>query len=166
MSIFREHKTVSDRSASDRRRHKQKIDRAIKEGIHNIVADESIIGQDGKKKIKIPVRGIKEYRFVYGNNENNKRVGYVRVATADELWAIVECVINTENQEELRCDVHRQIAFLAQQKGISWITSWQQPPNALQRYYTTRKRSKAWPMIMVGADSNIANIPIYVSDYF
>ena len=75
MSIFREHKTVADRSASDRRRHKQKIDKAIKEGIHNIVADESIIGQDGKKKIKIPVRGIKEYRFVYGNNENNKKVG-------------------------------------------------------------------------------------------
>ena len=75
MSIFREHKTVADRSAGDRRRHKTKIDKAIKEGIHSIVAEESIIGQDGKKKIRIPVRGIKEYRFVYGNNENNKRVG-------------------------------------------------------------------------------------------
>ena len=48
----------------------------------------------------------------------DERVGYVRVATADELWAIVECVINTENQEELLCDVHRQIAFLAQQKNL------------------------------------------------
>jgi sporulation protein YhbH len=75
MSIFREHKSVADRSASDRRRHKQKIEKAIKEGIHDIVAEESIIGQDGKKKIKIPVRGIKEYRFVYGTNENNKSVG-------------------------------------------------------------------------------------------
>ena len=74
MSIFKEHKTVADRSASDRRRHKQKIDKAIKEGIHHIVADESIIGQDGKKKFKIPVRGIKEYRFVYGDN-GNKKVG-------------------------------------------------------------------------------------------
>ena len=75
MSIFREHKTTADRSASDRRRHKQKIERAIKDGIYDIVAEESIIGQDGKKKIRIPVRGIKEYRFVYGDNENNKRVG-------------------------------------------------------------------------------------------
>lgn len=74
MSIFKEHKTSADRSASDRRRHKEKIDRAIKEGIHNIVAEESIIGQDGKKKIKIPVRGIKEYRFVYGDN-GSKKVG-------------------------------------------------------------------------------------------
>jgi|TARA_R110001583_G_scaffold37976_4_gene122933 sporulation protein YhbH len=75
MSIFRNHKTSADRSASDRSRHKEKIRKAIRDGIHNIVSDESIIGQDGKKKIKIPVRGIKEYRFIYGDNDKNKKVG-------------------------------------------------------------------------------------------
>ena len=75
MSTFRRHDTTADRSASDRRRHKQKIEKAIREGVYNIVAEESIIGSDGKKKIKIPVKGIKEYRFVYGNNQNNKKVG-------------------------------------------------------------------------------------------
>lgn len=75
MSLFKKHKTVADRSATDRRRHKQKIDKAIKEGIHNIVAEESIIGKDGKKKIKIPVRGIKEYRFIYDQGNNSKKVG-------------------------------------------------------------------------------------------
>jgi sporulation protein YhbH len=75
MSIFKEHKTIADRSASDRSRHKKKIEKAIREGIHDIVADESIIGQDGKKKIKIPVKGIKEYRFVFGDNDTNKQVG-------------------------------------------------------------------------------------------
>lgn len=74
MSIFRSHKTIADRSARDRARHRKKIERAIKEGIHNIVAEESIIGQNGKKKFRIPVRGIKEYRFVYGDN-GSKRVG-------------------------------------------------------------------------------------------
>jgi sporulation protein YhbH len=73
MSIFREHKTVADRTASDRRRHKQKIEKAIREGIHHIVADESIISKDGKQKYRIPVRGIKEYRFIYGSN--GKQVG-------------------------------------------------------------------------------------------
>ena len=74
MSIFKNHKTIADRSATDRSRHKAKIERAIREGIHDIVSDESIIGQDGKKRIKIPVRGIKEYRFVYGSNESNRKV--------------------------------------------------------------------------------------------
>ena len=45
MSIFKEHKTSADRSATDRRRHREKIDRALKEGIHDIVAEESIIGK-------------------------------------------------------------------------------------------------------------------------
>ena len=72
MSIFKEHKSIADRSSSDRRRHREKIDKAIREGIHNIVAEESIIGKDGKKKIKIPVKGIKEYRFVYGKNSGSK----------------------------------------------------------------------------------------------
>ena len=75
MSIFREHKTIADRAASDRSRHRQKIEKAIKESIRDVVAEESIIGQSGKKKIRIPVKGIKEHRFVYGQNENNKQVG-------------------------------------------------------------------------------------------
>jgi len=75
MSIFKQHEASADRSASDRSRHKQKIEKAIREGVHNIVAEESIIGQDGKKKIKIPVRGIKEWQFVYGSNQSNKQTG-------------------------------------------------------------------------------------------
>jgi len=75
MSTFKEHKTIADRAASDRARHRQKIEKAIKESIKDVVAEESIIGQNGKKKIRIPVRGIKEHRFVYGANENNKQVG-------------------------------------------------------------------------------------------
>ena len=75
MSIFREHNTSADRSAADRKRHKQKIDKAIKEGIKDVIADESIIGQDGKKKVKIPVKGLKEYQFVYGENSENKKTG-------------------------------------------------------------------------------------------
>ena len=73
MSVFKEHKSHADRSASDRRRHREKIDKAIKEGITDIISEESIIGQNGKKKIKIPVRGIKQYKFVFGSN--GKKVG-------------------------------------------------------------------------------------------
>ena len=75
MSVFRKHKSIVDRSASDRVRHKKKIEKAIKESIKDVIAEESIIGQNGKKKVKIPVRGLKEYRFVFGDNEKNKTVG-------------------------------------------------------------------------------------------
>ena len=75
MSIFREHKTIADRAASDRSRHRQKIEKAIKESIKDVVAEESIIGQSGNKKIRIPVKGIREHRFDFGENEKNKKVG-------------------------------------------------------------------------------------------
>jgi|TARA_Y100000310_G_scaffold216751_1_gene217824 hypothetical protein len=75
MSIFRKHKSIVDRAASDRGRHKKKIEKAIKESIKDVIAEESIIGQNGKKKIRIPVRGLREYRFVFGNNEKNQSVG-------------------------------------------------------------------------------------------
>ena len=75
MSTFREHKTIADRAASDRSRHRKKVEKAIKESIKDVVAEESIIGQSGKKKVRIPIKGIKEHQFVYGNNEKNKRVG-------------------------------------------------------------------------------------------
>ncbi len=74
MSVFKEHKSHADRSASDRRRHREKIDKAIREGVTDIISEESIIGQNGKKKIKIPVKGIKQYKFVYGSNDQ-KRIG-------------------------------------------------------------------------------------------
>lgn len=58
----------SDRSARDRLRHRQKIKDTIRNNIGDILAEESIIGRDKDKIIKIPIRSIKEYRFVYGEN--------------------------------------------------------------------------------------------------
>ena len=58
----------SDRSAGDRTRHRQKIKDSIRDNIADILSEESIIGRDKGKIIKIPIRSIKEYRFIYGEN--------------------------------------------------------------------------------------------------
>ena len=58
----------SDRSAGDRQRHRQKVREAIRGNIADLVAEESIIGKDKDKIIKVPIRGVKEYRFIYGDN--------------------------------------------------------------------------------------------------
>jgi sporulation protein YhbH len=71
-SIFRDYRGSnaerSDRSAGDRLRHRQKVRESIRTNIADIIAEESIIGKDKDKIIKVPLRGIKEYRFVYGDN--------------------------------------------------------------------------------------------------
>lgn len=58
----------SDRSARDRLRHRQKIKDSIRDNIGDILAEESIIGRDRDKIIKVPIRSVKEYRFIYGEN--------------------------------------------------------------------------------------------------
>ena len=70
-TIFRPYTSSSqrsDRSARDRMRHRQKIKDSIRDNIGDILAEESIIGRDRDKVIKVPIRSVKEYRFIYGDN--------------------------------------------------------------------------------------------------
>ncbi len=78
-TIFREYRISdaerSDRSAGDRLRHRQKVRESIRENIADIIAEESIIGKDKDRIIKVPLRGIKEYRFVFGDNSGGAAQG-------------------------------------------------------------------------------------------
>ena len=70
-TIFRPYTPTSqrsDRSARDRMRHRQKIKDSIRDNIGDILAEESIIGRDRDKIIKVPIKSVKEYRFIYGDN--------------------------------------------------------------------------------------------------
>lgn len=76
MAIFRDFDLGGrERSSEDRRRHKELVEESIRKNIGNIISEESIIGQSGSKKIKIPVRGIKEYSFIYGKNKHGAASG-------------------------------------------------------------------------------------------
>src|SRR6267142_1553125 len=61
-TIFREYRISdaerSDRSAGDRLRHRQKVRESIRENIADIIAEESIIGKDKDRVIKVPLREI------------------------------------------------------------------------------------------------------------
>ncbi|SHI94233.1 sporulation protein YhbH [Propionispora hippei] len=65
----------SDRSAWDRKRHRKLMEDAIKRNLGDIIAEESIIGQSKDKKIKIPVKSIKEYQFIYGKGNDGSASG-------------------------------------------------------------------------------------------
>ena len=59
----------SDRSAGDRTHHKMKVRQSIRDNLTDLLAEESIIGKSKDKIIKVPIRGVKEYRFIYGDNQ-------------------------------------------------------------------------------------------------
>lgn len=69
-TIFKEFQPHSrDRSVEDRRRHRELVEKSIKDNIGSIISDESIIGKAKNKKIKIPIKGLKEYYFKHGRNQ-------------------------------------------------------------------------------------------------
>lgn len=78
MAIFRDYtnnKVDHDRSIEDRRRHRQLVEKSIKENLGDILSEESIVGESKNKKFKIPIKGIKEYQFVYGKNSKGVASG-------------------------------------------------------------------------------------------
>ena len=79
MAIFRPFSSSdalrSDRSAGDRQRHRDKLREAIRDNIADIISEESIIGRHKDRVIKVPIRGIKEYRFVFGDNQSQAGTG-------------------------------------------------------------------------------------------
>jgi sporulation protein YhbH len=76
VAIFREFDSRGrDRSAEDRRRHRELVEDSIKKNIGNIIAEESIIGKSKDRKIKVPIKGIKEYQFIYGKNQKGTGSG-------------------------------------------------------------------------------------------
>lgn len=78
MAIFRdqiENQVEHDRAIEDRRRHRQLVEKSIKENLGDILSEESIIGEAKNKKFKIPIRGIREYQFIYGKNNKGITTG-------------------------------------------------------------------------------------------
>ena len=60
---------LSEKGKKDAERHQEKIDDAIRKNVRDVIGEESIITQKGKRKVRIPVRGMKDYRFVHGDNK-------------------------------------------------------------------------------------------------
>ena len=78
MAIFRDYTNNQidhDRSIEDRRRHRQLVEKSIKENLGDILSEESIVGESKNKKFKIPIKGIKEYQFIYGRNSKGVATG-------------------------------------------------------------------------------------------
>lgn len=88
MAIFRDNADnplEHDRSIEDRRRHRQLVEKSIKENLGDILSEESIIGESKNKKFKIPIRGIKEYQFVFGRNNKGVATGVGNERRGDKI---------------------------------------------------------------------------------
>jgi sporulation protein YhbH len=49
----------------DQTRHQQKVKEAVKQRLHELITDESLILSDGTKPIKVPIHSLEQYRFLF-----------------------------------------------------------------------------------------------------
>ncbi|HEY5560350.1 MAG TPA: DUF444 family protein [Clostridiaceae bacterium] len=76
MAIFRElNPIIHERAIEDINRHKKLVEKAIKANLPELLSEESIIVKEKSKKIKVPIKGLKEYSFIYGNNISQIGIG-------------------------------------------------------------------------------------------
>jgi len=50
----------------DAQRHQDKINDAIKKNVRDVIGNEDIITSEGKKKVRVKVKGLKDFRFIHG----------------------------------------------------------------------------------------------------
>jgi len=66
---------MSEKGKKDVERHHKKIDDAIRKSVKDVIAEESIITKKKGKKVRIPVRGLKDYKFIHGEKGKGKGKG-------------------------------------------------------------------------------------------
>ncbi len=65
MAVVQPDYDTAPRGKTDAARHRQKIKDAIRQNLPDIISDEAIITRRGKQIVRVPVRGLKSYRFIH-----------------------------------------------------------------------------------------------------
>lgn len=75
MIVNHEDWDLSEKGRSDVERHREKIDDVIRKNVRGVIAEESIITSKKGRKVRIPVRGLKDWRFIYGIQGQSGGIG-------------------------------------------------------------------------------------------
>ncbi|NIO05853.1 MAG: DUF444 family protein [Proteobacteria bacterium] len=73
MAIKKQDWGLSQRGIKDAARHRQKIKESIQKNIAEIISDASIITRKKGQIVKVPIRGLKTYRFIHKQESSGGR---------------------------------------------------------------------------------------------
>lgn len=85
MSVHRQDWSLQRKGQIDQERHKERVREAIRRNLGSIVSNEAIILSDGKRRVKVPIRSLDEYKFRFdyrkkrhvAQGDGNTKVGDV-----------------------------------------------------------------------------------------
>ncbi|MHA2131341.1 MAG: DUF444 family protein, partial [Promethearchaeota archaeon] len=120
---------LSERGKKDAERHRKKIDESIRKNVKDVISEESIIKKKRGKKVKIPVRGLKDYRFKYGSKGDGKGVGQGSGKPGDVVGRREKSSDGQkkagnspgEDYMETEVDIDYLIEIMFEDLGLPWI---------------------------------------------
>lgn len=74
MSIQQHPWDLHKAGGKDAYRHKEKLSDAFKKQLHDIISQEDIITQEGGKKVRVPIKALDSYRFIF-DPKKQKQLG-------------------------------------------------------------------------------------------
>lgn len=126
--IYHEEIDLNEKGEVDSQRHRDKIDKSIREGIRNVIGNESIITKKGKRKVKVTVKGLKDYSFVYGTNKNSAGVGQGEGNVGDIINRKIKDGIGGPGGEgqgdgilDTEIDIDYLLQIMFKDLGLPWI---------------------------------------------
>lgn len=66
---------LSEKGHKDSERHRKKVDKSIRENFKDVIAEENIITKRKGRKVKVPIKGLKDWKFVHGPSKDSDVVG-------------------------------------------------------------------------------------------
>ena len=111
MSI-EERETVIKKSYRDVARNQEKKDEEIRKGLYHHIAREDIITGDRKKKVKVTIKALKSYRFIFkrggggigqGEGEGEGKPGDLPGEEKYDTEMEIEKIIDELTEEKRRC---------------------------------------------------------------
>ena len=71
-SLQKEDWSLHRKGQQDQERHRDKVRKAIKDNLADLVSDEGIIMSNGRQIVRIPIRSLEEYRIRYNFNKSRQ----------------------------------------------------------------------------------------------
>lgn len=69
------HDEMRRKGERDAKRLQEKVREAVRKDIRKYLTEEAVISSDGKRKVRIPIKGLKLPEFKYGDNRSGKGQG-------------------------------------------------------------------------------------------
>lgn len=73
--VYHDDWDFSEKGKKDIERHQKKVEESIRKSVKDVISEESIITTKHGRKVKIPIRGLKDYKFRYGKPSNGASGG-------------------------------------------------------------------------------------------